>query len=272
MNNVAAPVDAGDLSIVIPFREDAPERRENLVAVLERLGRDLVGAEIIVIEHASAPSAAGLPALPGLRHVPMAHGGAFHRTRMLNDGIETLASRPFAASWDTDVLAHPAALASALDLLRDGAGLVYPFDGRFIDVRGTARRRVLDGAALSTLPWPDRRLRWWQRRGDVVCENEASVGGAVLFDRAAFTRTGGYHEGFVAWGFEDAEIRDRMEKLGVEIARVPGYPLFHLAHPRGRARGGWYRSVRANRALYREWAALDADELAARVADGALRA
>ena len=96
----------------------------------------------------------------------------------------------------------------------------------------------------------------------------------MLFDRAVFAACGGYHEGFVAWGFEDAEIMARMTKLGHPFARVEGMPLIHLSHPRGRGwRGGaWYRASRQNNTLYRRMARLSAAEMKAMIAEGGLRA
>lgn len=271
MSGRPAPVDARDLSIVIPYRADMPERRENLAAVLTHLSRTLAGAEILLLEDGPAPEAAGLPRPAGLVHVPTVNRGSFHRTRLLNRGVEALASRPFAASWDTDVLIFPEAVAEALALLRAGAGVVYPHDGRFIDLRGAARRAVLERGSLDALPpLPARRTPLTFGRS-VVCLHDASVGGAVLFDREAFRRVGGYHESFRAWGFEDAEIRERMEKLGVRAARSAGRPLIHLAHPRRHWRGDWYRGARRNRALYQRMAALGRAEIEALVAAGALR-
>ena len=268
---MTGPVDASDLSIVIPYRADVPERRENLAAVLRHLSASLHGVEVIVIEDGPDPRAAGLPEVPGLRHVARENGGGFHRTALLNLGIGALSDRPFAASWDTDVLIPAPAMARALALLRGGAGLVYPYDGRFYDLRGEARARQLATPApeaLTDLPPPP---KWWQRPGEITCLHSASVGGAVLFDRAEYARTGGYHEAFRAWGFEDAEIRERMEKLDVRVARVAGSPLIHLWHPRKRHGGAWYRAARRNRALYRYMVGLDRAELERMIAAGDLR-
>lgn len=271
MSGRPAPVDARDLSIVIPHRADMPERRENLAAALTHLSRTLTGAEILLLEDGPAPEAAGLPRPAGLIHVATVNRGPIHRTRLLNRGVEALASRPFAASWDTDVLVFPEAVAEALALLRGGAGLAYPHDGRFVDLRGAARRAVLERASLHALPPLPVRQSLLPFGRSVVCLHDASVGGAVLFDREAFRRAGGYHEGFRARGFEDAEIRERMEKLGVRAARAAGWPLIHLSHPRRHWRGDWHRGARRNRALYRRMAALGRAEIEALEAAGALR-
>jgi hypothetical protein len=272
MPDDGARVDAGDLSVVIPYRADVPARRENLAAVLRHLDLTCGRLEILLIEDGPTPDGANLPRVAGLRHFGRHNTGFFHRTRLLNEGVETLATRRFAASFDTDALLYPQALAAGLERLRAGAGLVYPFDGRFINLRGAARPRLLrDGALPEATTLPAQRRRWWHRPAEIVCVNEASVGGVVLFERAAFMRCGGYHEGFRAWGFEDAEIRARMLTLGTPEARVSGWPLLHLDHPRKRRNGEWYESRRKNHALYRKMAGLERAEIEALIASGALR-
>lgn len=267
-------IAADDLSIVIPFRYDRPERLENLGAVLRHLTATLAGAEIIVIEDGPQMHGAEVAARCGAQHIARINAGAFHRTALLNLGIEVLATRRFAASYDTDALIYPAAWARALDMLRAGAPVVFPYGGRFCDLCGALRAQVVADPDLALVPAAVAQAASQKAKGDLVCINPNSVGGVVLFDRVTYTTCGGYHEGFVAWGFEDAEIMARMTKLGHPYARVEGVPLIHLSHPRGRGwRGGaWYRASRQNNALYRRMGRLSAEEIKALIAQGGLRA
>lgn len=267
-------IAADDLSIVIPFRYDRPERLENLGAVLRHLAATLEGAEIIVIEDGAQMHGAEVSENSGAQHIARINAGAFHRTALLNLGIEVLATRRFAASYDTDALIYPAAWARALDRLRAGAPVVFPYGGRFCDLRGSLRAQIVANPDLALVPAKVAQAASHKAKGDLVCINPNSVGGVVLFDRANYIACGGYHEGFVAWGFEDAEIMARMAKLGHPFARVDGMPLIHLSHPRGRGwRGGaWYRAARQNNALYRSMGRLSAGQIKALIADGGLRA
>lgn len=266
--------DASDLSIVIPFRFDHPARLQNLETVLRHLTHTLDGVEIILIEDGPELVAGSFAATFGVRYSGTLNNQSFHRTRLLNHGIETLSGRRFAASFDTDVLAFPDAMATSLAMLRNGAPMVFPYDGRFIDMRGAARDKIIRTASLSDLPdqpWPAApRWRLW-RSGDLECLNANSVGGVVLFDREVFTASGGYHEAFRAWGFEDAEIVARMTRLGHPYHRADAWPLFHLAHPRGRRGGGWYKSARQNRALYTKMTRLSRAEIEVLIAQRAFR-
>ena len=263
------PVPAADLTIIIPFRHDRPERLENLGAVLAHLAGTLAGAEVIVLEHGAALAGAAVSARHGALWHGTAAAGPFHRTAMLNDGMIARATRPLAASYDTDTLVYPAAMAAALEILRGGAGYALPFDGRFVNLAGARRAALIARPDLSALPPEGRKPA---RRGAVTLVATDSVGGVVMVRRDAFAAAGGYHEQFRAWGFEDAELAARMARFGHPVRRVPGYPLIHLDHPRGHRGAGWYAGNRANKVLARRMARLDRPALEALIAAGGLRA
>lgn len=275
------PVEASDLTVVIPFRRDTPKRAENLCTVLRSLRAQLSGVDILVIEdgpETDSPLSRQTGALPaGSRHVRRVHTGSFHRTRLLNHGMMNLTDRPFAASWDCDVLVYPIALAEALARLRAGAGAVFPHDGRFIDLRGTLRRNLIEAegpADLPAPPWPKRRAifpDWPWNKSGMVCLNTASQGGAVIVRRDAFAAAGGYHEGFRSWGFEDSELVSRLTTLGLVPGHVAGWPLLHLSHER-RRKVGWYEGRRTNQALFARMQRLSRDDILALIAAGGLRA
>jgi len=268
------PLAAPDLSLIVPFRCDDPERLENLRTVLRYMARMLAGAEIVLIEDSARPVAGGLGAIEGLRYAAAVHDGPFHRTRLLNHGLLTLATRPLVAAWDADVIAYPQAMAGALNRLRAGAEMVFAHDGRFMDLSGGLRARLVAQGGAGDLPLPPfpARPSWWQwRRTELTCHNVASVGGAVLFRRSVLASVGGYHEGFRAWGFEDNELVARMRKLGHEPQHVPDWPFVHLSHPRRRGRGGWYAGNRVNKRLYGAMARLNRAGTEALVASGGLR-
>lgn len=273
MKDASQTADGSQISVVIPFRCDSQGRLDNLDAVLRHLSGCLPGADLIVIEDGPVLCGEALGRQPGVRWFGRFNDGAFHRTRLINLAAETLTARRFLCSHDTDVMAYPAGLGQALDLLRGGVTLVFPYDGRFVDLRGGVRQAQIATPDPECVPADARALRRHPARREIVCVNTGSVGGAVLFDRTAFLACGGYHEGFVTWGFEDIELVTRMEKLGHPRRRVAGLPLLHLSHARGRwwRRGPWYSAVRRNARLYRTMAAMSRDDLAAAVVRGATR-
>ena len=92
---------------------------------------------------------------------------------------------------------------------------MLPHDGHHDEARHTLRRRLLAEPDLSGLP-PHRVLAgraapFWR----LACLQDANLGCAVMFDRAAFCAAGGYHAAFVAWRFEDDELAGRMARLAL---------------------------------------------------------
>ncbi len=265
------PIDGTELTFVIPFRADRAERVENLGAVLRHLSTMVTGCEILLLEDAPRLDGQAFSGLSGVRWVPRQNAGVFHRTRLLNEGIARLASRPVAVSMDADCLVWPEAIASAMAAIRTGGAMVLPFDGTSLDARGTLRDGLLGpgglgaldpAAALAGTAAPRRRLRLMNRR---------SVGGVVLFERGAFRAAGGYCEGFVSWGFEDAEIATRFRTLGRPLHRISGFPLIHLSHRRPlRLFGGWYAGARRNARLRDRLVALPPEALRRLIAEDGL--
>jgi len=98
------------------------------------------------------------------------------------------------------------------------------------------------------------------------------VGGVVLFDRAASRTAGGYNEQFRYWGFEDSELVTRFAKFGHPRRRIAGFPLLHLAHPRGHRSDGWYAGTRMNKVMAMRLARLDRPALERLIAAGGLKA
>lgn len=265
------PFDGRDLSFVIPFRADQPERVENLGAVLRHLASSAQGCEILLLEDAPRLHGEALAGLPGLRWLPRENAGVFHRTRLLNDGMARLATRPVVVSTDADCLVWPEALSRALAAIRSGEAMALPFDGTSLDARRDLRRGLLAPGGLRSLDPAAAREGRAASRWRLRLMNRGSVGGVVLFDREAFRAAGGYCEAFVSWGFEDAEIAARMQRLGRPHRRVEGFPLIHLSHRRPlRLFGGWYAGARRNARLHDRLARLAPEALRELIAEDGL--
>ncbi len=264
-------IDASDLCIVIPFRCDSTHRLENLGAAIQHLKKTVHSVELILIEDGPELMASSYVDDPYVTYIGQQNNNSFHKTVLLNKAFEEIATRPFVASFDADVLLYPKALEEALNCLRSGQAFISPFNGMFFDVKGDTRQELLTNPNLSD--WPPEIVLAEEKPTEkkVVCINRNSPGGVVIFDIDAFNRAGGYNEIFKTWGFEDDEIVNRMAKFGFELAKVPNYPLLHLEHPRGKVSSKWYRSNRYNKALYKRLIAKSPAEIEQLVAEGGLR-
>ncbi|MES2428233.1 MAG: alpha-1,2-fucosyltransferase [Bacteroidota bacterium] len=147
----------------------------------------------------------------------------FHRTKMLND-MAILATTPYIANWDCDIIIPPMQVYLGVLMLMQGAEMLFPYDGRF--------------ARLPREPW----FKSIQSTLDigVVKDDEpkgkrgravpvSSVGGAVFFNKASFIDGGMENENMISFGPEDCERNDRFSMLGYRVERIDGC-LYHIDH------------------------------------------
>lgn len=165
---------------------------------------------------------------------------SFHRTRMLN--VMAMASKtPYIANWDADVMIAPLQIYLAVLKLREGADMVFPYDGRFArwprEEWFKKLEKTIDlGVFAGTQPKG-------HRGADI--EDMYSVGGAVFFNKASFIAGGMENEHMISFGPEDCERNDRFTMLGFNIARVKGY-LHHINHWCGKDSSKFNPFFRAN--------------------------
>ena len=206
-----------DVTFTIPVFYDHPDRKQNLdlsVCLLQHY----FDTNIIVMENNSK----------GLQHIAeytdywQSEYPVFHRTKMLND-MAKIATTDIIVNWDCDIILPPMQIWKAVQAIRNGADMVFPYDGRF--------------ARIPRQVWYKDLCHWLdigiigntQFNGMGSNDNHNSVGGAVLWNRASYFKAGGENENFISFGAEDQERVVRAEKLGLSIERTKGC-LYHLNH------------------------------------------
>ena len=213
------PFDASDLTVLIPVRIDSSDRLRNLVTCTKTLLSTMtarvvvgIGDPEIVREHLD-------PRVEVMKvHDPISQ--PFHRTRINND-LARAATSPHIAIVDTDVVVPQAQWKAALEVLRNNdAQLVYPFDGRMVEV-SYGCHSWLERGDFDSLPIDSQRII-----------ESLSVGGCFIFNRETFTTFGMENEHFMSWGFEDDERVLRAYRLGIQVKRLPGV-IYHVFHERG---------------------------------------
>lgn len=208
-------INLRDLTFTIPVFMDHPSRKENLDVVLCLLQSSFESNYIICEQGGNHFAYAGQWA----RYLHF-DAKEFHRTKMLNH-MANLAETEFIANWDCDVITPPAQLLMAVEELRAGADMVYPYGGGFARMPrnpwfGTIQKS-LDIGAVRDEPFRGREL------------DHNSVGGAVMWNKNSFFDGGMENEYFISFGPEDCERHDRFKTLGYDIRRVGG-TLFHINH------------------------------------------
>lgn len=209
------------LTFGIPVRIDSEERKENLLAVIEYLS--VMQCPIIVLEADALPHVNETGCMNNVEYRFVEDTNTvFHRTHYINDLLR-MAPTEAVAIWDTDVLVDYNQISEALQLIRQGATISYPYDGRFVMLSkelSTQTRRRLDFDYL-------RNLKMKSFLGRKLC------GGAYIVHKQRYLQCGGENERFTGWGPEDAERMHRVRILGHKVCYIPSGELFHLYHPRG---------------------------------------
>ena len=242
MNSVQFP----DLTFVIPFYHDGEFRLENLYCVLKILGR--FNANVMVVEQGSyqhftntdyyfdnagingqycfVPNKNVCKFISSHDVHTAPHGNfeflsqvvpittilndIFYRTRIINIGLEKVKTK-YAAIYDTDVFFENENYLRAYQHLKKDYTLVYPYDGRFVDIE---RQYINDG---------------------IIKEKESfasgSYGGAVFVNLNNYREAGLENENLIGWSPDDIERQARVSILEGGICRIEG-KCYHIWHPK----------------------------------------
>jgi hypothetical protein len=211
-------VDLNDVTFTIPVKLDHEDRRKNLNLSLCLLQRDFASNYIVGEQGGNQFEYISKYA----RYINYPYD-QFHRTKMLNE-MAKAAETPYIVNWDADMICPPMQLYLAVEALRKGEDMVYPYDGSFARVP---------------------RLQWFKKMekfldigivGDTQFKGKrggpmptTSVGGAVLFNKQSFIEGGMENEYMISYAPEDCERYDRFNMLGFKVARVPG-TIYHMDH------------------------------------------
>lgn len=198
-----------DITFTIPVTHDHKDRKRNLDIVMKFL--DYFNANIIIGENKTNEFHYG-----HVRYMKFNYEH-FHRTKMLNEMAKKVQT-PYLANWDADVVVKRHQLIEAIERLRNGAGMVYPYEYGF--------RRVPPHKIINSYPYFNPGGRLQGTKENPVC------GGAVLWNVDEFFRIGGENEEFISFGHEDKERYERAKRMGVRIERVAG-EIYHFEHWRG---------------------------------------
>ncbi len=200
-------IDLSDVTFIIPYFRDSLERGENLQCILKFL-KDNFDTKINLVESGSQISVYNSPD-KGYKH-SILFGDDFHRTKVINYGIIN-AETPYIAIYDTDCVFEPENILKAVQLLREGLTLTYPYYGSFYDIE---RSYITDGVI--------------KKHNSYVT---GSCGGACFLNREHYLKCGLENEHLLgAHVPEDKERYERVKNLGYLIGRVEG-DCYHIMHP-----------------------------------------
>lgn len=216
LNNLVTPENLKDVTFVIPFYPDSNDRMENIKCILSYLCKNF-RCRILVVEQNSSPSFDVMYYKNGVNYQLIKaedakkDGFIFHRTRIINEGIKRVSTKYFSI-YDTDCIFEPQQIVRAVEMLREGMQVVYPYSGDFVDIE-------MDFIKTGYI----------RERESLTKE---SKGGSVFMNTEDYFKAGLENENLYGWAPEDHCRWIRLYTLGYRIARVDG-KCWHIMHERG---------------------------------------
>jgi SAM-dependent methyltransferase len=207
-------IDLKDVTFTVPVSFDHPDRKQNLDLSLCLLQRDF-DTNVIIMEQGGEK----FQYVKEWARYEKFEGADFHRTKMLNQ-MAAMAETDIVVNWDADTFLPPMQILQAVERIRDGADMVYPFDGRSARVPRVGNfgklERSLDVGIFGGLEFKG-------------MDKYDSVGHCVFFDRQAFMDGGMENENMISFGPEDVERFERFKRLGFKVEKIKG-PVYHMDH------------------------------------------
>jgi len=230
-----------DMTFLIPVRLDSVERLENLILSVHSLLKNF-DTHIMVLEAASYSNGIIKKMLDNKIEYLFLEDkdSVFYKTKYLNI-MTRRACTPLIGLWDTDVILPKEQILDAIEKLRQGFDVSYPFDGRCYDTSFVIRELYVQNKSIRLLVRNKDKMSLIY--GDQV------VGGALFVNRETYMKAGMVSEKFYGWGPEDFEIYERLRILGLKIHRSEGC-MFHLTHHRGST--SFFRSKEQMESLHKE--------------------
>ena len=247
------PIEASDLTVLIPVRIDTSDRLRNLDTCIRALNTSLDCRVVVGVgdRHSLGSISSGQLEIIEI-HDPTTQ--PFHRTRIINDMVRS-SGGSIIAVIDTDVVIPREQWRLALEALRgDEVDMVYPYDGRMVEVPYGVHAWLERGEIDHITPDAPRLIE------------ASSVGGCFLMNRDSFLAYGMENEAFVSWGYEDNERILRAHKLGLRVRRTTG-ASYHVQHRRGPDSGPSNPFTESNARELQRLKSLTDTELRAEVAD-----
>lgn len=207
-----AKIDLTDTTFIIPVYHDHDDRKMNIMLTIAFLLKNF-NTNILIAEQGGNEFQFMSKYVDYITFDDMK---VFHRTRMINEMVKKCKTE-IIVNWDGDNICTPAQVYEAINLIRKGADIAYPFDGRVVRVP-----RYMFNDIIGSLDVHD-------IKAEKCMTKQSSVGHAVIMKRQSFIKAGMENENFISWSSEDSERFGRFRILELKVERSKG-KIYHIDH------------------------------------------
>lgn len=130
---------------------------------------------------------------------------------------------PYIGVWDADIVLTKKQIIEAVESIRDGFEVAYPYNGLCFDTSSIIRELFIVKKKIHFLSINQNKMQ--------VYHNQNLKGGAMFVNKEAYLQAGMENENFYGWGDEDFERYERWKIMGYKIYRSEGC-MYHLSHPK----------------------------------------
>jgi FkbM family methyltransferase len=213
--------DISDVTFIIPFKYDHPDRLANINMVIKMI-TNAFKTNIIIGEQGGRVLRVKYPK----EWVDLNFVKDFHRTRMCNI-LTALAKTNIVVNIDTDIILPPYQIYEMVKRLRAGDEFVFPYDGTFVRVGNGIYDRDDSYVNMIKQSWDVGILRGLVFYG-MQKDAKESMGGVFGYKKDIYFKYGGENENYVSYAPEDADRAHRF-KMFAKYSRVPG-SIYHINH------------------------------------------
>lgn len=215
--------DLSDVTVVLPFRVDSRERKNNLHILLNYYTKH-TNLKFMLLEADLQQHIKDLPYANCTYEFIIDNDPVFYHTFYRNRLIRKVQT-PIVMVWDIDILIPVEQLYQAADVIRcKDIDLCLPYNGVCYGLNPVESELLISQQDVEHIF--NKTTMYNPMFGKLT------VGGLYCVNRKSYTDAGMDNERFKGWGPEDIERVKRMTILGYRISRLPG-AIYHLWHPRG---------------------------------------
>lgn len=213
-----------DVTFLMTIRIDSMVRLENMLMVINHILTNF-NTSIIVLhaDHYDNGILKRMLASSSIKYIFMEdHDNVFHRTKYINEMVH-LSETKYVAVWDADVIVPGHQIYQAVQKLREGSDVAYPFE-HFLDTSSIVRELYIKTKKLQTLLDNSGKMK--------MIYGPNVKGGAFIINKESYKNAGLENELFYGWGVEDGDRYVRWIEIGYDVYVGEGN-LYHLTHGRG---------------------------------------